>query len=134
MVNKPVKLLFEPGNVSADDLEETIDEILADLRDPLSDTASLARKEGLDPAVIGAGTVTVEETDQGIGVLAAAILVGIAIEVTKDLAILVWKKVIAPEIERRRDGLAIGEEIGSEDDEIGNGSDVHVEGGPSVDD
>lgn len=106
-----LELRFERGQADADELQETIDEILAELRDPSSELARRASREGLDPAKIGAAKVTVKETDQGVVPLVAAIVVGIAVEVGKDGMILAWKKVISPQIEKRRSGLALGDEL-----------------------
>jgi hypothetical protein len=105
-------------------LQQTIDEVLAELSDPSSELAQQASGEGLDPAQLGAATVTVEETEQGIAPLVAAIVVGIVVEAGKDGMIVAWKKIIAPQIEKRRGGLALGEQLpgeGAADAQAGDG-------------
>lgn len=119
-----VVLRFERGQATADELQATIDEILEELRDPLSDAAREASLEGLNPVELGAATITVEETDQGVVPVVAAILVGVAVNAGYDVAKQGWKSVIWPRVEKRLGGLALGDELPQADaqDEKGTGS------------
>jgi hypothetical protein len=119
-----VVLRFERGQATADELQAAIDEILEELRDPRSEAARQASLEGLDPAELGDAKITVEETDQGIAPILAAILVGIAVNAGYDVVKQGWKSLIWPRIEKRLGGLALGEELPQADakDEEGTGS------------
>jgi hypothetical protein len=106
-----VELFFERGQATAEDLEAAIDQILEELRDPGSEAARQASIEGLNPAELGAAKVTVEETDQGVVPVVAAIVVGIAVNAGYDVVKKGWKSLIWPGIEKRLGGLAVGEEL-----------------------
>jgi hypothetical protein len=70
-----------------------------------------ASLEGLNASELGHATITVEETDQGVIPLVAAILVGIAVNAGYDAAKQGWKSLIWSGVEKRLGGLALGEEL-----------------------
>jgi hypothetical protein len=106
-----VELCFKRGQATAEELEAAIDEILEELRDPGSEAARRASLEGLNPAELGEARVTVEETDQGVVPIVAAILIGLGVNAGYDVAKKGWKSFIWPGIEKRLGGLALGEEL-----------------------
>lgn len=106
-----VTLRFRRGQASAVQLDETIQEILAELRDPDSELAREFAHEGLDPAEFGLAHVTVEEPEQGVDPVITPILIGIAINVGSQAIIKAWEKLIWPQIAKRRGGLALGEKL-----------------------
>ena len=110
-VQANLTLSFKRGQASADELQAIVDGILKDLRDPTTEVAARAKEEDLDSAEVGSATITVKETDQGFGPLVVAIVFAITTEVGKDAMMTAWKKIIAPQIEKRRDGLALGDEL-----------------------
>jgi hypothetical protein len=122
-----VVLRFARGQATADQLQAAIDEILEELRDPLSEATQHASLEGLNPAELGDATITVEESDQGVVPLVATILVGVAVNAGYDVVKQGWKSLIWPRIEKRLGGLALGEELpepdAEDDEETGRAAD-----------
>lgn len=122
-----VVLRFERGQATADELQATIDEILEELRDPLSQAARQASLEGFNPAELGAATITVQESDQGVVPVVAAILVGVAVNAGYDVVKQGWKSLIWPRVEKRLGGLALGDELpqaaAQDEKETGSGAD-----------
>jgi hypothetical protein len=110
------KLFVKRGKAENAALQETIDEIVAEIRMGEGEAATEARATGLEAD----GDLTVKVTDPGQGFepvsTLAVVLVG---AFGKELAKRVWVDVIRPEIRRRRGADAVGElepEPASDDD------------------
>lgn len=109
-----MKLRFERGQASADELQEVIDEILAELRAPDSEAARQANLAGIDPAEFGAASVKAEEAEQCIDPLVTPIVVGIAVKLGSDVILKAWDRIVWPRIEKRLGGLALGDQLADE--------------------
>lgn len=108
-------LLVERGNASNSALQETIDQIVAEIEKDESDLAAEARTLGLGET--NELKVTVTDPGQGFEPVStlAVVLVG---AMGKEIAKRVWVEVIRPEIRRRRGADAVGEvEEGPESDD-----------------
>ena len=79
---KATTIRFKRGQAGADEIQEIVDEVLAELRDPNSDSARRAQQAGLDPKVLADARVSVTEEEAGIEPL-TTLIVGITVGVNE---------------------------------------------------
>lgn len=108
MQRDQVELRFRRGQVSASEIQETVDQVLAELGEPDSEAAELAREAGLEPAELASASISVRE-EPGFDPVTTAIIVGISINVGSHIAVKLWDNVIWPRLKRDRGGQAVGE-------------------------
>jgi hypothetical protein len=109
-MNSPerVELRFERGAPAAE-VQAVVDDVLAELRDPASESARLAREAGFEPADAAGAQVSVGEEGQGIEPT-TTILVGIAASFGGEVAKTLWREVIWPRVRRKLGINAVGPE------------------------
>jgi hypothetical protein len=97
---------------NAEQIQETLDAILAEIASDESELAAEARRAGLAPGETL--TITVEETAPGFIPLAALALVFVKAAGTGAggyAARRLWEDVIRPEVRRRRGANAVGRDV-----------------------
>jgi hypothetical protein len=104
-----VQWRFERGDAGAEEIQTSVDEILAELADPVSEASVAARMAGVEPDDLGDVTVEVREGRQGAEPVLTAILVGIAVKAGSTVAETLWREVIWPRLRRRLGARALGE-------------------------
>lgn len=104
-----VEWTFERGDAGADDIQKSVDEIVAQLSEPDSEVAAAAREAGLDTADLGSVKVDVREGRQGAEPILTTILVGIVIHAGSAMADTLWREVIWPRLRRRLGARVLGE-------------------------
>jgi hypothetical protein len=102
---------FRRGDASADQLQEVVDQVLAELKEPDSEAARAARAAGLERPDLAGAEVQVREGQQGAEPVLTTILVGIIISAGSKVAESLWKDVIWPRIRRRLGWTAVKEEV-----------------------
>lgn len=102
---------FRRGDASADELQQVVDEVLAELKDPESEAASTAQRAGIDSVELLGVQVSVSEGQQGAEPVLTTILVGILVSATSKVAESLWKDVIWPRIRRRLGWTAVKDEV-----------------------
>jgi hypothetical protein len=108
------ELYVERGEATKDELQETIDEILAEIATGEGELADEARAVGM--SVDADTTIVVEEASQGF-VPFAALALAFAGAAGKELAERFWEDVLLPEIRRRRSADAVGDRCEASDHE-----------------
>jgi hypothetical protein len=107
-----VAVEFRRGQASADEIQEIVNEVLAELGDPQSESAQLARGAGLEPEMLAGLNVTVsEEPGFGLEILVVAFVLPVAVHVTTTF----WDDVVRPRLRRRLGAQAVGERIEADD-------------------
>jgi hypothetical protein len=101
-----VVLTFASGKAPIDEIQEELDAISKELRDPNSDAARRAAELGVDPSQLPSFEAKVE-TKQGFA--GADILIQIGIAIAKDVAEKLWTDVIWPRIRKRIGPDGLGE-------------------------
>jgi hypothetical protein len=109
MAQQEVQWRFGRGDAGADEIQASVDEILAQLADPGSEVAEAARAAGIEPGDLGEVTVDVREDRQGAEPLLTAILVGIAVKAGSTAVESLWRVVIWPRLRRRLGAGVLGE-------------------------
>ena len=102
---------FRRGDATADELQEVVDELLAELEEPDSEAAQRARRLGLRPEELARATVRIREGAQGLEPVSTSILVGIAISAGGKVAESLWKDILWPRLRRRLGGTAVKEPV-----------------------
>lgn len=102
---------FARGDATADEIQSAVDDLLAQLRDPSSETARAVRQAGEEPATLAGATVRVREGEQGAEPFLTTILVGIAISAGSRVVESFWTDVIWPHLRRRLGTAALGERV-----------------------
>jgi hypothetical protein len=108
-----IVLYVDRGAARPDDLQESIEEILAESTSGESELTEEASALGLTSE--NKPTIAVEETAQGFEPLSTLAIVFVG-AVGKELARRLWVEVIRPEIKRRRGADAVGELKDDNDD------------------
>lgn len=103
-----VELRFRRGQATALEIQEVVDQVLDELREPGSEADELAKEAGLEPREVAGATILVSE-EPGFDPLTTAIIVGITINVGSHIAVKLWDDVIWPRLKRDRGGQAVGE-------------------------
>jgi len=109
MSEQSVEWRFGRGDAGADEIQASVDEIVAHLADPESEEARAARAAGLDPGDLGEVTVDVREDRQGAEPILTAIVVGIAVKAGSSAVEALWRVVIWPRLRRRLGAGVLGE-------------------------
>src|SRR5690349_12188548 len=109
---------FRRGDASAEQLQEVVDEVLAELRAPDSEAADAARAAGLDGPDLAGARVQVAEGQQGAEPVLTSIIVGIIISAGSKVAESLWKDVLWPRIRRRLGWTAVKEEVEKSGEEV----------------
>jgi hypothetical protein len=104
-----IDLTFRRGDQGAEQLQEVIDEVLAELADPSSEAAEAARAAGMDVEEMSGVAVQVREDAQGAVPFLTEILIGIAINAGTKAAEKLWTQVLWPRVKRRLGTRALGE-------------------------
>ena len=104
---------FRRGDAGADELQQVVDEVLAELDEPDSETRRVAQEAGLADEDLAGVEVTVTEGQQGAEPVLTTILVGILVSAGSKVAESLWKDVIWPRIRRRLGWNAIKDEVGA---------------------
>ena len=125
-MNPSVEWRFQRGDTGAAEIQAAVDDVLASLAEPGSDTARAARAAGLDPAQLDGAAVRVREGRQGAEPILTTIVVGIAVKVGSSAVETLWRKVIWPALRRRLGTGALGERLADEPAAGGRGD--HAEG------
>ena len=110
-MNPSVEWRFQRGDTGAAEIQAAVDDVLASLADPGSDTARAAREAGLDPAGLAGTAVRVREGKQGAEPLLTTIVVGIAVKVGSSAVEALWREVIWPALRRRLGTGALGRRL-----------------------
>jgi hypothetical protein len=108
MVGRMIELRFERGQASVREVQEVVDQVLAELRDPDSESAKLAREAGLDPEQLASAQVTVSEEGAKVDPVTATILITIAAPITVHIATKFWDDVIWKRLVPPHGGKAVG--------------------------
>lgn len=106
---------FRRGDATADELQQVVDEVLAELNAPDSEARRAAQDAGLADEDIARVEVSVREGQQGVEPVLTTILVGILVSATSKVAESLWKDVIWPRIRRRLGWTAVKDEV---DDDV----------------
>jgi hypothetical protein len=106
-----VELLFKRGQASADQLQATIDEVLAELGQSGSDVHLRAESAGLDPQAVSPGNVVVTEPDQGFAPFLIPIAISFAGGVSAHIANTLWDELLWPEVRKRLGMNAVGKRV-----------------------
>ena len=109
MSEQSVEWRFGRGDAGADEIQASVDEIVAHLADPESEVARAARAAGLEPGDLGEITVDVREDRQGAEPILTAIVVGIAVKAGSTAVEALWRVVIWPRLRRRLGAGVLGE-------------------------
>lgn len=109
MSEQSVQWRFGRGDAGADEIQASVDEIVAHLADPESEVARAARAAGLEPGDLGEVTVDVREDRQGAEPILTAIVVGIAVKAGSTAVEALWRVVIWPRLRRRLGAGVLGE-------------------------
>jgi hypothetical protein len=109
MAQQTIQWRFERGDAGADEIQASVDEIMAQLANPASEVSGAARTAGIEPADLGDITVEVREDRQGAEPVLTAILVGIAVKAGSAAVEALWREVIWPRLRRRLGARALGE-------------------------
>ena len=104
---------FQRGDASADELQQVVDEVLAELDAPDSEARQAAQQAGIDTADLAGVEVSVAEGQQGAEPVLTTILVGILVSAGSKVAESLWKDVIWPRIRKRLGWTAVKEEVGA---------------------
>jgi hypothetical protein len=107
-----MEMRFRPGLVEADQIQLVTDKVLAEMRDPTSESAKTARSVGLTTdqiAELSNAQITVKEEGQGIEPVTIA--VAIAAPVAAHIIGKFWDDVIWPRLRRDKGGTALGPKI-----------------------
>lgn len=110
-MNSSVEWRFQRGDTGAAEIQAAVDDVLAALADPGSDTARVAREAGLDPAQLDGAAVEVREGKQGAEPILTTIVVGIAVKVGSSAVEALWRRVIWPALRRRLGTGALGRQL-----------------------
>lgn len=102
---------FRKGRRSAREIQEAIDEALAELHDPNSVSSRRASEVGLDRSGLASGSVTVSESKQGIEPLTTTIAVTIVGGVLVHVANKFIDAVIIPKIKDRFGSNGVSERL-----------------------
>jgi hypothetical protein len=104
---------FQRGDASADELQQVVDEVLAELSAPDSEARQAAQQAGIDAGELAGVEVSVREGQQGAEPVLTTILVGILVSAGSKVAESLWKDVIWPRIRKRLGWTAVKEEVGT---------------------
>jgi hypothetical protein len=109
MTQQTVHWRFARGDAGADEIQASVDEIVAHLADPDSEESGAARAAGIEPADLGEVTVDVREGRQGAEPILTAILIGVAVKAGSTVAETLWREVIWPRLRRRLGARVLGQ-------------------------
>ena len=109
MTQQPVQWRFDRGDAGVDEIRAALQEILAELADPASETAGAARAAGLSEADLAGATVEVREDGPGAESILTAIVVGIAVKAGSTAAETLWRRVIWPRLRQSLGAHGLGE-------------------------
>ena len=108
MEQQTVHWRFERGDAGADEIQLSVDEILAQLTDTTSEASGAARAAGIEPAGLEGVTVEVREGRQGAEPILTTILVSVAVKAGSTAAETLWREVIWPRLRRRLGTRVLG--------------------------
>ena len=111
MTEETLQMEFRRGDASADELQQVVDEVLAELSAPDSEVGLAAQQAGLDADDLVGVEVNVREGQQGVEPVLTTILVGILVSAGSKVAESLWKDVIWPRIRKRLGWTAVKDEI-----------------------
>ncbi|HEY5783953.1 MAG TPA: hypothetical protein VIT65_04170 [Microlunatus sp.] len=111
MTRETLQMEFRRGDASADELQQVVDEVLAELSAPDSEVGLAAQHAGLDANDLVGVEVSVREGQQGAEPVLTTILVGILVSAGSKVAESLWKDVIWPRIRKRLGWTAVKDEI-----------------------
>jgi hypothetical protein len=101
---------FRRGDATAREIQDVVEEVLSDLREPGTETDAAARAAGLDPAAVADARAEVTDGEHGAEPILTTIVVGIAVSAGSKVAESLWKDVLLPRIRRRLGVGALGVE------------------------
>lgn len=110
MIEPESQLSFRRGSTSARELQQVIDDVLAELSRPDTEAARAAQDAGLPVRDLMSAEVRVEEGEQGAEPILTTILVGIAVKAGSVVAERLWNDVLWPRIRRRLGADALGDQ------------------------
>ena len=102
---------FRRGDTTAQELQQVVDKVLAELAEPDSEAARNARAAGVRLEDLGDARVQIREGEQGAEPILTTILVGIAISAGSKVAESLWKDILWPRLRRRLGAKALGEPV-----------------------
>lgn len=111
----PTELRFRRGAANADEIQQAVDELLAELGDPASTAATAARDAGYDPDELARARIRVRESGQGLDPMLVQVIVGIAVALGTKAAESYWTDIIWPRIRRRLGVDALNERADQSD-------------------
>jgi hypothetical protein len=109
MAHEGIRLIFQRGDASAEEIQVVVDEVLAGLSDAGSADARAASAAGLDPNAVAGAEVRVREGEQGAEPFLTTVAVAIAVKAGSTVADDLWTKLIWPRVRRRLGATAVGE-------------------------
>jgi hypothetical protein len=115
MDSSTIALRFARGDAGADKIQAAVDDIVAELKDPTSEAATVVTEAGLDLRDVADVKVDVREGAQGFEPILTPILIGITVSVGSKVAETLWKEVIWPRL-RRRLGVGVLQKQLEDDD------------------
>ena len=110
-----VKLRYQRGDASADEIQEVVDGALRELAVPGSEAAQEALAAGFDPGQLADARVTVREGAQGAEPFLTAVLIGIVVSLGSKAAEAFWQEILWPRIRRRLGAAALGDKHADQD-------------------
>ena len=99
---------FQRGDATATEIQDVMQEVLAELREPGTEANAAARNAGLDPGVLTDARADVTDGEHGAEPILTTIIVGIAVSAGSKVAESLWKEVLWPRIRRRLGVRALG--------------------------
>jgi hypothetical protein len=108
MEQQTVYWRFERGDAGADEIQSSVDEILAQLTDTTSEASGAARAAGIELGGLEGVTIQVREGRHGAEPILTTILISIAAKAGSTVAETLWREVIWPRLRRRLGARALG--------------------------
>jgi hypothetical protein len=104
-------MTFRRGDTTAQELQQIVDEVLAELAEPDSEAARSARSAGVELGDLTGAQVLIREGEQGAEPILTTILVGIAISASSKVAESLWNDILWPRLRRRLGARALGDPV-----------------------